>query len=1086
MARLINHQTLLTQAVLASTLFVVQPSFATTFGGNIVFFGPINTSAQADNIVEVLSTGEIQGSNANAVNLNSVFPPRGQVIVDANNTFAPGINAINTIGAAAPAIGVNITGANGQVTVMENSGINATNTFAGSDAIFVNATGANIENAGTIQSSNFSAIHLSSAGTSAIITNSTSGTIQNTIAGTTPTILTNIGNTGLALNNAGLITQLKSGSNLDTILLNAPFGFITNSGTISQSAGGADIGRAINLQGTTAGNITNTSSGIITVTGDGNAILLSTLTTSGNIANAGLIQSNSNSTLVINGNMTSASPNINLNNTGTIKASNLSVVGDAVILLKSGTLSGGITNSGFITRMNGIAGTNAIDLKAGNTTFNQNGGIVTGNVFLAQHDSTGLTGNVFNMNGGSILGDVTAANFAGLMQTFNVNDGTITGTLSAAGGATSNTFNLNGGTIGAVTLGNAGDLVQLAGTNILAALTGGTGADTINVSGGNFGSLNGVSGKDTLNVDVTFTPSGPINAIPNINIDNIGTIFTLNHPITNMNDLGGFGTGLIIEAGATMFANANISGNGGIITNHGLLLINDAQTFTLTGAGSNLTNTSGSTLALNSDSILTLNAQTLSFQNGATFQVDVAGTSSGEIIAGIPGITNTNFALGSFIAPRVKGFIPQGNIYTIVDDTGGTVVDNSTLVQPASATIFFNKINTPTLIQLQSQRRSFASLSGTQFTQGVATTLDLIAKLNGPMIELIALLDQLPTQQDIEDAMESLLPPFNYGLVAGSYASMENIFTGIHDRIFDLHAIHHFRNQRSEYYCINFGDPAGALAFWAKGFGAYENQSYRRAVPGFTVDNVGAAIGGDWGVNDFLTLGVALNYSKTNVDDKNNNPKDQSIKSWQGTTYGWLSFAHGIFLDAMFGFASNDYKTNRVINLIDSSAQAGFDGTQYGVQADLGVDVLSDPKYYFAPFARIKYLRLKLDEYTESGAGNLSLIVDKSNTDELLGGVGFKLNAVYNTDHIQWIPEFSAMIAYDFDNDGEQTQASFIGIGPAFVTNGVSPGATLLAFDFGLNAYMAEYSSVLIKYNLDLREKYVGNAFYLQYYAVWG
>src|SRR5207248_1489986 len=152
-----------------------------------------------------------------------------------------------------------------------------------------------------------------------------------------------------------------------------------------------------------------------------------------------------------------------------------------------------------------------------------------------------------------------------------------------------------------------------------------------------------------------------------------------------------------------------------------------------------------------------------------------------------------------------------------------------------------------------------------------------------------------------------------------------------------------------------------------QGLGAYLNQGAQNNVAGFRAKAEGIALGADWNVINCMTMGLAGSYTKANVDDNNINPKDQSIESWQGILYGWFEFPEGLYLDTIFGIAANKYKTNRIINVnqIHTAAQADFDGKQYGAQADLGWLAWTQSTCYVAPFARLTYMHLQLDDYTE-------------------------------------------------------------------------------------------------------------------------
>ncbi|MFI4937787.1 MAG: autotransporter domain-containing protein, partial [Candidatus Berkiellales bacterium] len=206
--------------------------------------------------------------------------------------------------------------------------------------------------------------------------------------------------------------------------------------------------------------------------------------------------------------------------------------------------------------------------------------------------------------------------------------------------------------------------------------------------------------------------------------------------------------------------------------------------------------------------------------------------------------------------------------------------------------------------------------------------------------------------------------------------------------------------------------------------------------------------------------------------------------------YGWLEFNHNIYLDVIAGLATNEYKTNRVINVnqIHTAAQADFDGTQFGIQSDLGWLLFKDENSYLSPFARLRYTYLDLEDYTESGANDFNLSVNNHNPDEFLGGLGLKfgMEIPCPKQNMLYVPEVSALVAYDFDNDGEQTIAGFIGGGPQFATNGVRPGRTILNLDVGLNTYIAQEGIITVKYDLEWREKFTSNAVYLQYNYLFG
>lgn len=1081
------HKLLLTQAVLASTLFVASGAKANL---QIVVptAGPVATNGADNNTVQITKTGNVTSNNDNGVKIDSIG---GTVLIDPNNIYGVnGIDAIQTTGAATAASGVLFTQANGILTVGTASGIDNKNTNVASTAVRIDAADATVNNAGMIVNQGtgslatlvingdnaniqntgsivnidaVNAINIEAGGTNATINNKTGASIFNSSTATGPTLLVN--DIGLTLTNAGSILQ---GAAFDTLLLNESFTSITNQsgGLINQTGGGAKAVIQVNGGG---GNLTNEQNATIQATKTfTRGIDFTTDPYTGLLTNAGTISTLDSAALALGVNFTQVITNEATGNLTRNAAGEATVLTTAVV-----TLGGGFLNRGNITA---TGGGSAIDFftNPSQVTLTQESGVINGNILLGVAGSTG--GNdVFVMEGGTILGNVTAA------------------------GVNANLLQLNGGEIGGtVQLGGVGDTVNLAGTDIIGPLLGGAGDDEINVTGGNFQLLDGAGGTNTLNVQKSFIPNGPIAFMGNINVQNAGTVFRVNNPITDMNK-----DGIVIDANTTLELNSSIQGSGSI-SNNGLLdIISDSLIDLSTGPGSIVTNGAG--VVNLRDNVLTLNSNTANaFDNnaGTTLRVGLNGLSGSNAVlsnGSLNVLSAQNDAVtlsaDSFVQPVVNGFIPNGSRFDIITVAGGGTIDPvfTKIVQPASVFLSFSEqFNSgDTILSLIAHSNSFEIFSSTEVTPGIAQALDIIADNNGfgsPLLtDLIAQFQGLTSADAVELAMESLIPPFNYGLVAGSHLGMDIMFDSVTKRLGEKKA----RTVKpagvqtaatgvnSGDYLINSG------GVWGQVLGGYLNQSTRHDLAGYKAKGAGLALGGDWMPNDCTTFGLAASYTKVNVDDKNLNPKDQSIKSWQGTAYGWWEFMDGLYLDAMFGVSSNHYKTNRVINVnqLHTAAHGDFDGTQYGAQADLGWDFVDCSDYFLAPFLRLKYIHLDLDDYTETGAYGLH--VENNNVQEFLGGVGFRVGSIYRCGSIQYVPEISAMIAYDFKNDGEQTFAGFTAGGPAFATNGIKPGRTIFDLGVGVNTYMSCNSILEVKYNLEVRSEFFGNSLYLQYNYLW-
>ena len=1118
-----NKTLLLTQAVLASTLFLSPLGYATDF--NAPGFPAQTTSGNGD-VVNIQTLGSIvtNAAGVSAVTLDSVAVS-GQVTIQPGNTVATG--AIQ-VGAAA-ANGILVTQSNGVINIGGTVGANTSKIILDvgtvGDAIKINAgvDNTSITNAGTILGGTKSVIEI--AGTNTKITNSAGGILQSGAgAVVAPTINVAVGATGLNLTNAGTIHQVKLDQ--QAILLKADFGTITNSGTITQSDGGAVSKAVIELDATvTAGSIVNQQLGTISQSGGG-AIAAETIlinATGGTVIvdNAGTISNAAaaNATILVG-----AGANIlSITNQATGVISNTA---DSAITLTGilGNTVTGLVNFGTISS----TGADAIDFAAGTAKggIYQNGGVITGDVRLASLDG-GLKGNVFTMSGGLITGNVISSGNAGQSQTFALSGGIIAGNLDGTAGTLANTFNITGGAVtGDVHLGGVGDTVNLSGATTLNTITGGGGIDTINIlpnaSKLSFNLLDGKGGNDTLNINTTFSTSAVtvINSMDLINVNDAGTVFSLLNKITNM------GVSLIINPGTTMvMAGSSVQGTAGAgatVDISGQLTVQGASNITLTGVNAQVIN--NGILELTRASNLTITGDrpnTFLNKVGGRLQTDLGIVTPGGLVSpGVMTLTDAagpqvfgDLVAGSFVVPNVVGFVPNGTVVPLITATtpGDTITDLSTLINNSAIVNFVKAGNGTAAITLTANNNSFASFGGSA-NSGIAGFLDSIAGTTDPnFLALLTAFQQIPTAQGVIDAEQSLTPVGTNGsILMSSLTTMGAVFDAASDRSSELRGARHRHVRKHRHAAVetspmvrvaqkdeglSYGDPDGAGALWVRALGGHADQDSRDDFAGYDSDFAGAALGFDWGVNDCVTLGLAGSYAKTSISDDAVNPKDISVKSWQVTGYGWFEYVNGWYLDAMAAYGWNDYDSNRTISVnpnpapgqlsFVTAAQGDFDGHQWGGQADLGWRMWSDNCSYFTPFARLRYISTDVDSYTESGADFLNLAVDGTDYHEFLGGLGFRLGTRIESGDVAWIPELTAMIGYDFDLDGSSITAAFpafTGGASTFATNGMTPGRTIFDLGLGLSANMSERSTLTLKYNLELRDDYVGNAGYLQFY----
>ncbi len=1120
----------LTTAVLSSTLFLSPISHAQVVLSTVQTNQPFCTSAVGN--VEITSTGQQQMTavsgiapcmTADAITIDSAS---ATVTLDPSNIYPQG--AILTSGAGGN--GINVTaGAKAGTAATINIGVVSGITSV-LNGILVANTPTSIANAGTI-TGNLSGINIAAGGTGATIANSTTGLIAGTNA---PTILLN--DTSVSVVNAGVISAVGQ----DAIQVNQSFTMIANSqggviettgnsaaiditgatainGTINNAGlltvAGVNVG-AVYIQNIFNGMLTNASTGVIQTTngGNGNAIVISAsyggitnagsilaksagdyainvlANSPGTITNTGLIQSNTRPAIILNASTTG------ITNTGTIQSTNLAAAsGLAVIQVNANgvVLLNGITNNGNIINTAGNADTFAIDLanffNGGNIPLTQNAGLIDGDVRLAP-----VGGNVFFMNGGIIDGNVIAASVA-------VN------TLALKGGEIADT----------VTLGGLGDTVNLSGT-LVETLNGGAGNDTVNASGGNFAALDGKGGANILNVIGTFSPAGTITNMQTITVQNAGTVFTSNAPITNLN------TQLTINAKTSMFANANVTGTGNLL-NNGTLAIAGTNTY-VGGDPIILPPPFGDIINNGNIDIGTTNAligNTFTQNAPGALGVNLSDASNGTVTvyAAVPNAAV--LSKGSYIVPKLQpGLYPAGTKFDIVlapNGGGNAIMDNSTIVQPTLAIISFTKGVQPYLagqeLYLEILRASYSSVALNENAAAVASVLDSLlfnGTTNPTILAVITQLDTLPSALAVTQALNSLTPSYNYSLVAASHVGLDNTFNDMQTRLEDLHGAGPIggdnaiieRDGRRRSNGMSYGDSCykgeGCVGVdesefnrphwgsWGRGYGTILSQQKRQNIDGFIGDGGGAAFGVDLST-EYTTVGIAASYTRVQVKDKTPQQDTTDVTSYEGYFYGWFEPMDSWYVDLLLGVSANNYTTNRYIDIgtFSATSTASFAGYLYGAQLDTGYLFRSGSHGLVAPIARAKYTYLEIGNYTEKGAGGISLGVKNEGLNQTILGGGLRLALEYQIAQGTFVPELSGLLLYDFSAQPEVTISNFIGGGSAFVTNGIKPQQASWLLGVGLNGHTPDNYIFTAKFEMQLADDYLGYYGYLQLHYRW-
>lgn len=583
-----------------------------------------------------------------------------------------------------------------------------------------------------------------------------------------------------------------------------------------------------------------------------------------------------------------------------------------------------------------------------------------------------------------------------------------------------------------ITYDNAGAWVVTVADGSSLGTTAGVSAATAGAGGANAGTLT-YAGDTTVAGDLGTAA----NQLLAINFNGSGKTATL----SSAADILG-ATTITVGSGATMRFGANTTVTGALVT----------------------TAAAGTTMNIGSYTVTQTGATT--FGAASTLGVTQTGTST---IGNIQ--SSGNATIGAMtVDVNVAGTPVSGTALTVFNGgaagTNGatiTVTDNSARYTFTGANATGDITVTPTLV-------SAASTTTSTNSANVATVLNgTTATASGDFATVQSALSVLSSNEALDGAYNQLDPVVDTGATVATVSAGNQAMGALTQHLSDARGVASGENG------ISTGDDWKDMALWAKGFGNFSEQDERSGIQGFDAWTAGAAIGFDEMFNENLRLGIAGGYAFSNVDSEDVNNAETDIDSIQGTIYG--SHTQGPwYIDAAFSFAYNMYDATRdiVFGTVNRKADADFDGQQYITYVGGGYEIQHEG-WEITPMASLQWTHLNLEDYTETGANSLNLIVEEQDYDVLQSGLGAKIAYPMQVDSGVFTPAISAKWLYDFIGDEVQTTSTFTGGGASFTTQGYDPAQH--SFDLGVELKLATKGNwtFLANYDLELKEDFTGH-----------
>lgn len=616
-----------------------------------------------------------------------------------------------------------------------------------------------------------------------------------------------------------------------------------------------------------------------------------------------------------------------------------------------------------------------------------------------------------------------------------------------------------------------------------------------------------VSTIDNLTFNTDSVTAGTIDDINTFKVTGTGNQVDANSVITNVNTL------LQIDAGSTLVMNNTLSGTAAL-TNNGVLTITNNGFIDLAGA---YTGTGRLNLSDRVQAVPEV-ANNFNMKVGSYHQESGAAQGALSVVICSPTQFSSiqvdggliEFDANTIIYPTYTpvDFIAEGTVFPILVG-GSNIIDNGVVVAEEtgnSVVVSFQKAtsNGNTEFDLVFHRLPYSTIVlDNPIAESIAPVITQIANAGGfgdpQFINLILQLDQLTTVEALTNALVALSPDVSYGMIEGAHVGMDRTFGTIWQRINEitpyfqrgLPAPNSFPAGINSGDYDDYDDCTCPYGVWIAPYGETLKQDSRQWNPGYAANAVGMAIGYDHQNYAGTVWGIAGSFTHVRVKGQAPVENVENVRSLQATAYSMWHPYEAVYINAMFGIATNKFQNNRYIDignihLVPSSSRRGW---QYGGQVDMGYVDCADTSenFYIVPVARLKGTYLQVQDFEERNAGSLNLSTQENNTSQFMVGAGVRLVKEKLGYPYSYLQELSVLYLYDMVGDAQQTVANFVGGGAAFPTRGVRPPRNVCLIDVSLDAYSVQRKDLVLtaRYELELRDRFIANSGYLQLYRRW-
>lgn len=491
------------------------------------------------------------------------------------------------------------------------------------------------------------------------------------------------------------------------------------------------------------------------------------------------------------------------------------------------------------------------------------------------------------------------------------------------------------------------DAEQISGNTVIAGLGGSStnSADPNYIPAGNGAALGydifvRESGSITFDLSNTLTIATPIEGDQTSGPNTPGGLRKTGEGILKLNGSNTYSGITTVDSG---ILNINGSVIGNAIVNTGAILSGNA---TVLG---NITNSG--TLAPG-NSIGTINTTNLVLNPSSILEIEIASNNTNDLIAA----TGTAQINGTLEVIPLPGNYQTAQSYTIVTADGGRT-GSFTKVESSKPTLLKVTYN-PKNVVLEALPIADISLDSNAASAASCYLAD--GFITGSDIEIVnaALLTLDPAA--INNSFNQMQPSQFSAL---GWSQIENallVRSGYY---------RHLENLNPSCDCCN--DPH----VWVEAIGAWQKQNTHGQQFGYNDWTGGATLGLDAIYCNEFRIGAAASYTYSRLNWKKS-AGHADINSYYGGFYTNWTNQYGYINATLLGSYSH-YRTDRHLHFatIDRQAKATHNSWEGLAGLEAGLNVCWDECMEITPFARVDYIHLSQQAFTENGADSLDLNV---------------------------------------------------------------------------------------------------------------